>query len=404
MLCGVRAHAATPAESRFTEARTAFEAENFSEALTLFEQALALGLDGPAIHYNIGVAAYRSGDLARAERAFLEVARTPAMAALANYNLGLVALQRGDEKAARAWFERAARDGTDERLAALARRRLEGLSAAPAPGAWSLYARAGAGYDDNVALRSESLDTSASGEEDAFAELLLSTSYSFGQAWRADAAVAWLDYTDLDEFDQSAFSLGVGRGFSLDRWYLEVDGYAWQLSLGDAAYERSVAAGARIRRAFPQGHAIHAQMRVSAVDGEGDYTGLSGSRAELGLKYEWSRLAWSLGAHTRGELNDSADDLFATRWFELGAVAQWAWSPRWTFTADAALRRTRHPGDASTPDPWEDTRTTFRIGATRGLWRNAQVFLRYQYENNASPIDGYDYKRNWVAASIELWR
>ena len=62
--------------------------EDFSRALDLFEQCVALGMQGPAIHYNIGVAAYRSGDLARAESAFREVARTPAMAALAHYNLG----------------------------------------------------------------------------------------------------------------------------------------------------------------------------------------------------------------------------------------------------------------------------------------------------------------------------
>ena len=46
-------------------------------------------MDGPAVHYNIGVAAYRNGDLSRAERAFREVAKTPAMEAVAHYNLGL---------------------------------------------------------------------------------------------------------------------------------------------------------------------------------------------------------------------------------------------------------------------------------------------------------------------------
>src|SRR5688572_2088783 len=73
--------------AHFAEARAAFDAEDFSRARALFEQALAAGIDGPAIHFNIGSAAYRGGDLPRAEREFREVARTPTMAALAHYNL-----------------------------------------------------------------------------------------------------------------------------------------------------------------------------------------------------------------------------------------------------------------------------------------------------------------------------
>src|SRR3954465_1896488 len=92
--------------ARFSEASAAFDAQDYSRARALFGRARAEGMDGPAIHYNIGSAALRGGDLPRAERAFREVARTPAMASLAYYNLGLVALERHDEIEARDWFER----------------------------------------------------------------------------------------------------------------------------------------------------------------------------------------------------------------------------------------------------------------------------------------------------------
>ena len=135
-------------------------------------------MQGPAVHYNIGVAAYRSGDLARAETAFQEVARTPAMAALAHYNLGLVALKRGDEKAARQWLERVALETSDEKLASLAQSRLDEQPKVSTSTPWSLYARSGVGYDDNVALRSASIETIGSGQDDAFGELMLAGSYS----------------------------------------------------------------------------------------------------------------------------------------------------------------------------------------------------------------------------------
>lgn len=401
---GTRALAASPdAQARFDEARVAFEAQDFSTALTLYEQALALGLDGPAVHYNIGVAAYRSGALDRAERAFLEVARTPAMAALAHYNLGLVELKRGKPEAARGYFERAAHDGGDERIAGLAAQRLDELPPAPPPIAWSLYARAGAGFDDNVALRSSSLDSSGSGEDDAFGELLLSASSSFARDWRVDAAAALLNYGDLDEFDQGAFSLGGARGFAPGGWYLEPGLYANYLTLGGDVYEQSATASARATRTFSGAGTLRAQVAATAVDGEGDFSGLSGSRTDLGLSYEWSWQAWSFVANARAENNDSDDEVFATRWTELGASAQWALSPRWSFTAGTTQRRTRHPAQADIEEAWEDRRGTYRVGAIGKFWKRGQVLMRYEHEHNASPIDAYQYDRNWVAASIEFW-
>ncbi len=224
---------------------------------------------------------------------------------------------------------------------------------------WSLYARGGAGYDDNVALRSESIDGSASGEDDAFAELLGSASVSFGQHWHVDAAAALLDYIELDEFDQGVLSLGARRGFALDGWYLEAGGYGTQLTLGHDVFERSAAAGLRATRSFSGGGLLQAQFRATAVDGEGDFSGLSGARAELGVNYDWSWQAWSFGAYTRAELNDSEDDVFASRWVELGGLAEWALSPRWTFSA--GRRRASH----ATPAPRRYRQSHGKIVAPR---------------------------------------
>ena len=125
---------------------------------------------------------------------------------------------------------------------------------------------------------------------------------------------------------------------------------------------------------------------------------------KLGVNYDWSWQAWSFGAWTRAELNDSEDDVFASQWTELGGLAQWALSPRWTFSAGGTLRRTRHPAQEVSPESWEDRRSTIRLGATWKRWQNAQLFVRYEHERNSSPVESYDYERNWVAASIEYWR
>jgi tetratricopeptide (TPR) repeat protein len=405
VLVGASGAAQTTPQSRFAEGRVAFEAGDFARALSLYEEALALGQQGPAVHFNIGVSAYRSGNYPRAESAFREVARTPAMAALAHYNLGLVALAREDERAARGWFEAASRESTDERLTALAAQRLGELSArAPDTSSWSAYARGGAGYDDNVALRSSSVDSPGSGEGDSFAESLTSGSYSFRPSWRIDGAAGLLRYGSLDDFNQTALSLGVAHGIPVDAWYVELGGYATQMTLGGDVYERSVAATAQATRTFSDRQNLRAQLRLTAVDGEDDFSGISGSRTELGLRYQWGWRMLGFTAHSRAEFNDSQDDAFASRWFELGAEARWAPLPLWSFTGGTTWRRTSHPAPSSTQEGWSDRRATIRLEATRTLWKQTQLFVRYEHERNQSPVEVYDYDRNWVAASIEYWR
>ena len=243
------------------------------------------------------------------------------------HNLGLVALKRDDPKSARGWFALAARESTDEKLAALAAQRLDQLPKPPASPPWSLYARGGIGYDDNVALRNDSLNTPGSGEDDTFAELLFAGSYAFLPSWRAEAAAGLLRYSDLDVFDQAAFSLGAVRTLAIDEWQLELGGYATQLSLGGDVYERSAAAAASLSKTFDQYGTLRAHLRISAVDGNGDFAGLTGTRTNFGGQYEWAWRSLNFATYLRAELNDSDDDAFASRWNELGAEASWSATP-----------------------------------------------------------------------------
>jgi len=404
LLGGAQSRATTEiALARFTEASAAYEAADFSKARALFEQALAEGMEGPAIHYNIGSAAYRGGDLPRAERAFREVARTPAMASLAYYNLGLVALERRDEAEARDWFERAIHDATpDERLQALALRRLEELPQARAPGAWYYYTRAGIGYDDNVALRSASFDSSATGEADAFGELIVASTWSFVN-WRIDTGASLLQYQDLRDFNQNTYYLGAARGFRSDKWYFELGALGSQASLGGDVYERNVALGAQATRMFLSGSRLRAQLRATSVEGQGAFTGLTGKRTEFGVYFDKHWRSWNFGVHTRAERDDAEDPIFATSWVQLGADAGYALSPLWGFTASAALRRIRHAAQSETVGGWDDNRATWLVGFTRTLWKQTQLFVRYERERNDSPVAGYDYGRNQVLASVEYW-
>jgi hypothetical protein len=326
------------------------------------------------------------------------------MASLAYYNLGLVALERRDEAEARDWFDRAIHDAVpDERLQVLALRRLDELPEPRAPGGWYYYTRAGLGYDDNVALRSASFDSTATGEADAYGELVLASTYSFRQ-WRFDTGASLLQYDTLHDFNQSSYFLGAARSFRTDKWYFEFGAVGSQASLGGDVYERDVTAGAQVTRMFVDGSRLRAQLRGTSVRGQGAFTGLTGRRTEFGLFFDTRVRAWSFGAHTRAETDDSEDPIFTSRWVQLGADANYAFSPLWGVALSAALRRTRHPAQSDVLASWDDNRTTLLVGFTRTIWKQTQLFVRYERERNDSPVAGYDYDRNQVLASVEIWR
>jgi len=79
------------------QAADAMAGDQYDQALELYEQARALRPDVAEIPYNMGVAAYRAGDLDRAGTLFDEARRLatdPQLRAHSAYNLGTTAFQR----------------------------------------------------------------------------------------------------------------------------------------------------------------------------------------------------------------------------------------------------------------------------------------------------------------------
>jgi hypothetical protein len=325
------------------------------------------------------------------------------MTAIAEYNLGLVALDRRDEREAREWFEEVTRqESANHRLVALASRRLEELPTPRSSGGWSYYARAGAGQDDNIALRSDTLPSTATGDSDSFGELAIAGNYSWN-AWRFDAGASLLEYAKLHDFSQSSYYLGGARGFRFDQWYLELGALGSQSSFGGEAFERTASAGALLTRVFYGGSRLRAQLRAGPVKGLGNFTGLTGDRQELGFYYDRSWRAWYLGVHARAERNTSEDPIFATRWLQLGTEARYTASPYWGFLLGAAVRRTSRPDQVDAVPRWEDDRLSLQAGVMLTLWKQTQLLVRYEHEDNASPVPGFDYARNRATASVEFW-
>jgi hypothetical protein len=361
------------------------------------------------VHYNVGVASVRLGRYDRAERAFIEVARTPAMAPLAWYNLGLVALARGEEPAARRWFERTRNSGGDAALIALANERLATLAppaAVDEPSPWSVFASLGAGHDDNVALRAEGVAPLPTGEADEFIEVQAAVSRAVGSRWRAELGAYHVDYLELDGFDQSAFALAARGTWAPGDWITHVTMQGSYLTLDDDGLERSATLGLSGETAIGEHGTLRAGYRGARVVGLDDFEGLTGVRQEAVVAIERALRHWRLGVEYRVEDSDADEPRFASTWHQLALFARRTWAGgRWAARFDVRQRRTRYDERGSgDPDERLEDRTLVAASLSRALGASLRATARAEFETNRASGALFDYDRTRVTLGLEYAR
>ncbi len=219
----------TPASTSFQAAQKSFQAKNYQQALTLFKQARAAGLDKPALFYNIGVCSYKLGLYEEATNAFLHTATFPKMAALAYYNLAVVAEKQNDPDAAISWLEKSQTSAgeQDEKLLLLAQTALARIQSKQGlTDNWIRYVSLGFGYDDNVSMVDSADLELTSDEEDSFTDVmafvrspLLGDSATQGPYLLG--GLSFRDYTALNEYDTGSLRMEgryrkKNRGFQLE--------------------------------------------------------------------------------------------------------------------------------------------------------------------------------------------
>lgn len=349
----------------------------------------------PALHFNIGVAAYRVGNYGRAETAFKEVANTPAMAGLAYYNLGLVELKRNDPAAANRWFSRVEGATEDTRLRQLAANQLG--DSQPPPHKWVGYAGFGVGHDDNVALVSNSDVLGISDKADNFAEAQFSLSTPLGESWRLDGGVMRVDYQHLDSFDQLGLQAGARYRWLIDDWVNDAGVQLGYTMLDGSGFEHRRALFVQTARYLLADVYFRGRYRFSDIEGLSEFRGLTGQRHELGATLEWTWADWDFSAGYRFEIGDYDDaSLSATR-HELSFDAEYGFAPDWSLLAEASRRRSDYDSGAN----GNEQRTELALALTRTLTPRWQVFLRYDYTNNDADAVEYEYTGNRIAAGVE---
>jgi tetratricopeptide (TPR) repeat protein len=383
------------AAEHFASGRTAFERQDYAGALTAFEAALAAQLDGPAIHYNIGVAAYRLKRFERARAAFEEAARTPAMAALAHYNLGLVTQAQSDHAAARNYFALAYEETQDERLKELARTQL-GSFEPPQRFAWAMFASSGLGYDDNVTLSSSGAQLGIAKESDIYGDSLVAGTVQLGGGWRVDGDLSYLNYADLDDYDQLGASVGTRYRFDVADWRTDVGAELGTTLLdGDVLENRQVLL-AQATHDLTNAWSMRARYRLSFVDGAGAFGGLDGQRHELSARMTYAQIVWGGNVGYRFERNDYESAALSARRHYVFADAYRSITRLWTARGSLSVRQSEYDGAGGS-----EARIEMTAGAERSLHDRLTLVMQYSFTDSDADAAALDYRRNRLFVGVE---
>jgi tetratricopeptide (TPR) repeat protein len=390
-----RAHSAA-ALQQFDSGKQAFAAQDYATALNAFEGAVAAGMTGPAVHFNIGVCAYKLGRWERAEAAFREVARTPEMAALAHYNLGLVALGAGQSDEAARWFAQVERGASDERLKSLATARIAQLPSPPERN-WLAFGSLAAGYDDNVALVSGGDVLGVSGTDDTFSELQVFAAAPLAGNWRFDGGVVLLDYLDLDSFDQLSLNAGGRYRMALREWTGEAGLQLTYGTLDGDGFESKRMLLLQATRPLPDDWRLRVRYRFSDIDGLDGFSGLDGTRHELGLRGLWRRGSWDVTVTYRFDKSDYADEALSFDRHQLSVDAEYELDANWNVQAGLAHDRSKYTDTAN----GSEQRTEIALGVNRAFGSQWRAFVRYAFADNQADRPEFDYQRNRFTAGVE---
>ena len=398
----------------FRKGQQAFKQGDYQAALAWFRKARRQGLNNAAIFYNLGVTHYKLRQYGQAEKAFLQAARFPKLAPLAWYNLGLVKRKQGDPKAAAAWFRKARENTDDPKLRALASRQL-----AATRSRWRSFAYAGLGYDDNITLTSDVI-TVPTGRSDSFLELYASTRGILSGRLRDGIllrAGAFGDfYASLGDYNYTDINAGLYKTLPLGRWATEGGIRLSRSSYGSRGYLQIASLVLRGKRNLSKTTRLHLRLRLRSLDAiDNLYDYLSGSSYDLRLGGRWrAGSASAFQAYYQFQDNDRNDVRTATEFRSVSPQrhrlrASWRTrlAEKWRLRLVGEYRLSQYKEDniynsGAVRIRRQDNRLRAQGELIRILDARTDLVFGYQYTDNRSNVDVYDYTRNMFLASVQV--
>lgn len=364
-------------------------------------------MNKPSLFYNLGVCAFKTAKYSQANDAFLSLANNEKMAPLAHYNLGLVALKSDDLATAKTWFQKAAQQKTNNKVQILANEaldRLNGKEISQLSPTLKYYSFA-LGYDDNVQLSSGGDPVVTSEQGDSYGEVFgffKKPLYEQGEKQlRLQSSILFQKYIDLNEFDLGSINAGLFYRLPFGDWTLISEGeYTYTIQDGKS-FEQATSASIRLQRYIGPDASIRFRYSLTYFDMlDMAYNTSDGWRHRLEGKSVLDKQKWRLYADYMFEENDrDHGDYSPTRHRLRGGISYYPLKG-WELYAAASYRKSNYDliGD---PDR-EDEQRMYNCSIIHDFNKGWSLILDHQYTDNNSNYSTYTYLRN--VSSITLSR
>ena len=392
----------------FQQGQKAFNAGQQTQALSLFKQAEAKGMNKASLYYNIGVCTYSLKQYPQSKAAFEKViSLNDDMAPLAHYNLGLIAMKENNHQAMVHSFQTAMTTSSDIKIRNLAAAALEKNRVTKPSDSRSYigFMEVSVGYDDNIELYSDLLGSN--GDGDWFTELFTATTIpvvggTFKQGTQLFGSAYYQKYADYNEYDLGSADIGVQYLFDLGKWHIKpsID-YAYTIQ-DIKSYDQTPTFSLRGQHPFYWNTQVRLGYRFSYIDIlDSDYDAIEGTRnkfqAEIIKKWQQTRISLKYIL----ELNNRDDDDLSPTRNTISAKVQHHFTDHFSATGIVSFRNSNYDNTATydrDEDRWKTTlRAMYQINP---LW---SVTADYTYSDNEDNPEykRYNYTRNVGALRLE---
>jgi len=389
-----------------------------SQALKYFKQAQQNGRDDGKLHYNLGVSYFKLAQYDNASTSFKNAAKTNSLAALSYYNLALISNARGEKNQTLNWLQRCLSNTQDKQLRGLAnklRLQLNSSNQTKAPPLISsAFLAINGGYDNNVLLRSDTLLTNASNQDDFFLDVFAYAERRSGKI-NYDVSAYLLNHADLSSYNLSFIRFGGSIDKTFNNWKLTPGLHGAFFNLGGNALYRTLVANINGSLRLKKQQRLTLAYKIEKIDEASTaYSYLSGWRHQFKAKSSWKfpeqkrlQVDYTLGLNDREDLTSGT-----------------------TFTSYSPLRHTvRIKGTAplknnllgslslryrdsryqdanilsdSSQITRQEQRYDISARVSRPLNKNIELASEYRYTLNQSNLSQYDYNRHTVSAGIAV--
>jgi tetratricopeptide (TPR) repeat protein len=392
-------------ESDYEAGVASYRAGDFGEAVIHFEAARQQGMDTVSLQYNLASSYYRVGRYDDAKRYFILLNETEEMRDIAEYHLGLIAIKHKDGSQARRHFKTVVDTGEDTKLIKLSEKQLDALR--PEEDRWKSHVFLNLGYDDNISSVSGDsvLDTA-----DSFYELFASSNLLLSgrrdNGWSAEAYLYGIEYFEYDSNSINTIALGVKRAMRLASWDTSAHLNFAKSTYGGEDFQHVSKLDIIGRKAVTSRDRIY--LRYQAEDIRSDdaiYDYLEGWRQRARVEYrnfsanDIKHIYYELELNDRGQLVTSTDsyDYSPTR-HTIRGIYTYIVKKRWWLIGDLAYQASDFP--ASSTIDRDDNQLKLTLSADYHFDRTFKFTSKYQYIDNESSVDRYNYDKSIIRVGL----